>query len=443
MSIGEGILGGLASAAGSDYTAGLLAKRKADRKALSDEELHNKSSLIMNDVQNLMQRRSQLPAGSPELANIDKALADHQKAFTDLYHPNQNPDNFSRLSGFLKKHLGGKQAPVQSNAVTPERMASLTASAAGTQAPDPYLTPEELKKKARIAAGLDPRATAEKEVPTKYQPQLTETTDAQGGKHYWRVPLEAGASPEEVNFQGQSVVPKGTGKPVRAWKKDASGKITSVLLDPATNKPIPGSENSDILPPASMTGRVSTGFYHFVDDNGQVHQVEETRTSMPAGQGGGTPAKTPGEAKNRIKAAAGGAAKAAGSDHVIGQKETPVQAKAHNTYVTAYQLAQKADQVAQNPNDAVNQKRLAVALERIAAGRFTTQALDYIIKAGWGNTIEQWANNPSTGALPADVMRQLIDGAHQERDSAYSAWQESKKGASDANDDDKFLMKVK
>lgn len=82
-------------------------------------------------------------------------------------------------------------------------------------------------------------------------------------------------------------------------------------------------------------------------------------------------------------------------------------------YTEAVKLDSIARQVEQHPDDAINQKRLAVALERTSAGRFTVQALDYIIKAGWGNTIEQWANNPTTGALPADVMRQLIDGAHQ------------------------------
>ncbi|MDE2104229.1 MAG: hypothetical protein KGL39_43735 [Patescibacteria group bacterium] len=95
--------------------------------------------------------------------------------------------------------------------------------------------------------------------------------------------------------------------------------------------------------------------------------------------------------------------------------------KAKNDYVAATKLASFADQVASKPGDAINQKRLAVNLERLSAGRFTTQALDYIIKAGWGNTIEQWANNPSTGALPADVMRQLIDGAHENLNSAKDA----------------------
>jgi hypothetical protein len=95
--------------------------------------------------------------------------------------------------------------------------------------------------------------------------------------------------------------------------------------------------------------------------------------------------------------------------------------KARNDYVEAVKIASIADQVATKPNDAINQKRLAVALERASAGRFTVQALDYIIKAGWGNTLQQWANSPTTGALPSDVLRQLVDGAHENLKAAQDA----------------------
>jgi len=134
---------------------------------------------------------------------------------------------------------------------------------------------------------------------------------------------------------------------------------------------------------------------------------------------------------------------------------TPAQNAAQKDYLVADKLARIADEVAKAPNDAVNQKRLAVSLERISAGRFTTQALDYIIKAGWGNTIEQWANNPSTGALPTDVMRQLIDGAHQNRDAAKAELDQADEMAPKApgaktikkptaiDDDDEFLKKIK
>jgi hypothetical protein len=133
------------------------------------------------------------------------------------------------------------------------------------------------------------------------------------------------------------------------------------------------------------------------------------------------PGMTPGVAKQRM-----GASRPAGSSIKVGEAlpfrgTTPAITKAQTDVQEATKLASVADQVAQRPNDAVNQKRLAVALERASAGRFTTQALDYIIKAGWGNTIEQWANNPTTGALPSDVLRQLVDGAHENLRGAQEA----------------------
>jgi hypothetical protein len=105
------------------------------------------------------------------------------------------------------------------------------------------------------------------------------------------------------------------------------------------------------------------------------------------------------------------------------QGSTPAIKKAQTDVVEATKLDSLAAQVAVKPNDAINQKRLAVSLEKMSAGRFTTQALDYVIKAGWGNTIEQWANNPSTGALPTDVLRQLVDGAHENLKASRTALQ--------------------
>lgn len=445
MPLLENLVQGVAEAAGAEGTVNRIQKNKDDRTATAHEELHGRTKAIFDDVAKLQERRAALPPGSPELPGIDKSLHDHMQAFQDLYHPTKNPGALQHLGGFLKQHITGKApAPAPpSNAVTPGRMASLSAGAAGTATPDPYLTPEDLKKKARIAAGLDPGAVAPKPDAENWKAETIKLSDGReltvqhNTKDGTWLDLNNKPIPPEL-LSSAVIQPKQTAqKPVRAWKKDKSGKIISFLIDPQTNKPMPGTENSDIMPPASMTGRISTGFYHFVDADGNVHQIQETRTSSPAGGGGGAPSiKTPGDAKARAASVA-----PQGGDNVIGKKETPVQAKAHNAYVAAETLSKKADAVSQNPNDAVNQKRLAVALERQAAGRFTTQALDYIIKAGWGNTIEQWANNPSTGALPKDVMRQLIEGAHQEKDATYGAWQETLGGnkstpSSDSDIDD-------
>lgn len=100
---------------------------------------------------------------------------------------------------------------------------------------------------------------------------------------------------------------------------------------------------------------------------------------------------------------------------------TPTQVKAKKDYVDAVALADLARSVASKPNDAINQKRLLVQLERQSAGRFTVQALDYVKQSGWGNTLEEWASKPDTGALPADVLRQIVDGANQNLASKKAA----------------------
>jgi hypothetical protein len=126
---------------------------------------------------------------------------------------------------------------------------------------------------------------------------------------------------------------------------------------------------------------------------------------------------------NSLKAGAGVVAKG----DPIGGHDTPAVSSAKKDIVVAAKLLETAKEVTKNPTDAVNQKRLAVTLERISAGRFTTQALDYIIKAGWGNTVEQWVNSPTTGALPRDVVRQLVDGAQENYNGALAGLSEAKK----------------
>lgn len=95
------------------------------------------------------------------------------------------------------------------------------------------------------------------------------------------------------------------------------------------------------------------------------------------------------------------------------QMKTPAIAKAQNDIVDATKVYSIAKQVEAKPNDAFNQKRLAVQLERASAGRFTVQALDYVKKMGWGATLQEWANKPTTGDLSPQLVRQLIDGAHE------------------------------
>jgi hypothetical protein len=199
----------------------------------------------------------------------------------------------------------------------------------------------------------------------------------------------------------------------------------AVLLDPST-----GNVIRDLG--AAATARTSQHQSIQYDADGTPHMVTLTSVSAPGvgnievdttpDEGGGEASKGPAPKGPAPKKSAGGTPQPK-KDQLDFRKGTPAQTKARGEYDDAVKLSSLADQVAAKPNDAINQKRLAVALERTSAGRFTTQALDYIIKAGWGNTLEQWANNPSTGALPADVMRQLVDGAHQNQTAALKGLQ--------------------
>lgn len=81
--------------------------------------------------------------------------------------------------------------------------------------------------------------------------------------------------------EGATAVGSAAAKPVRAWTKDASGKFTSVLVDPMTNQKIPGTENGDIAPPASLSGHITTGDFHWVDSEGNQHSTTETHTTTP------------------------------------------------------------------------------------------------------------------------------------------------------------------
>lgn len=321
MAFAQDLFEGFANAAGDTGTVNRIEKEKGDRRATQHEELSAQTQSILNDVTGLQQKRAALDPKHPEyqkdLAANDQALHDARQTLTDLYHPEKNPNALQHLGGFIRQHLSKNQAPQTPGALKESmssRLAKLDASAAapGTST-DEYagLSPEDKQKAIRIKHGLDPRAVAPKTEAENWQ--VTDITKPDGTKVSVQHNTKSGEwsdlagnpIPKE-QLAGATVAPKASGAgPIRAWRKKG-GKMVSVLLDRATNKEIPGSENPDIQPPANLAGRVTTGFYHFVDDNGQVHQVQETHTSMPmgaggAGTGGGASIpKNAGEAKDRI-----------------------------------------------------------------------------------------------------------------------------------------------
>jgi hypothetical protein len=320
--------------------------------------------------------------------------------------------------------------------------------------------------------------TGGKPIAEKYFSQLSTTTDANGKQHVYRVPMDPTLQPEEVDFNGQKLDPKSQAHPSTSQfneSREAYAKsygfqsfdgIPAQLQDAAVDYVIRKSALDRAYPTSTTSTRI------IQDANGREIPVTETNYRTPGGnvklvdplqQAGYTrgaagasgqpptpesdtppPVPTPkagagkGATSTTPKTSGGGT----GNTHVgapLFQGKTPTISKAQTDVMDATKLDSLAKQVASNPNDAINQKRLAVSLEKMSAGRFTTQALDYVIKSGWGNTLEQWANNPSTGALPTDVVRQLVDGAHQNLRAAQDALKEATNpdgGSSDAGDAD-------
>ena len=447
------LVGEVANAAGNALPPTPPAVKKPK---MSDDELQQATQGIVEKAKALWQKRHGLDPANPEhqkqISEIDAQLLQNRKALTDLYHPIKNPGALERVGKFFKSNNFwgglGQAASVMSTdpeagdkfqkkfqeriANTPEARAKAElAGAQGTPAqPNPYVlkakqlqeagfTPEQIKKIQEIDTGLSAKPVAEKGTPTKYQPQLTTTTDAAGKMHYWRVPLEEGGKPEEVDFQGQKIQPKTTGQPKVAWKKLPNGRYVSMQLD-ENNHFKPGTENYDQIPPASIVGRISTGNFHFVDEKGQVHQVQETRTSMPAGQGGAGAAapspmkgtKTPGQMKKELQ------------DKVIGFKGS----KDYNDTKTAYEAAvdrtDTMDKNLQNAMQGDQQAMLSLVANHIGM-TLGAQRGARITRAVWDEAISstpwlakvaaKWSNDGylSGVTLAPEQMKQMVRLAHE------------------------------
>lgn len=237
---------------------------------------------------------------------------------------------------------------------------------------------------------------------------------------------------------GFQVDPATAVKNKQAWiLKD--GKPLSVMLD-ANNHPIPGTENPDAVPPAEMFGRITTGQFHWVDQDGNVHEEQETHTSTPMRPGGTSsapsvpsPGSTPGAVAAPRPAATGVAIpKTPAEAHavvpppagrILGNKGTPALTAAKKEYDTAVKMSSIADDALRVPS-ATKDKMLAIQLVHNAAGRFNMAEFDTITKkAGLGNSFEGWMNSLTTGELPVAIRKQLVDIAKTNLNAAHAGLQ--------------------
>ena len=363
---------------GTDIGSNAVAQQRARSRQLEDEQRAAKEAALA----------SQLASGSIDAGTFGRGIH-------DLYQHEPQESRFGRIKRGLERAVGLRKQAAQQKQQADQKLAA---------------QPSPSKDFARIEARVKPPETAETAEARKHGYAMAEIEARNKGA------VETQDERNKKPFAPPKVVaqPKPVFKVLRGHE---------VLIDPVTKQ-----VTKDFGPVGTTrtTQRQSLQY----DADGVPHMVTLTSVSTPGGgsvdvdmapdAGGGTvPPKGPAPKKSAAPRA--GSPASPKPNQLDFRKGTPAGNKAKGDYVEAVKLSSIADQVAQHPSDAINQKRLAVALERASAGRFTTQALDYIIKSGWGNTIEQWANNPTTGALPADVLRQLVDGAHQNLKAAEDA----------------------
>ncbi len=422
MSLLENIAEGFGRAANAPGVVSDIEKRKAERTDLSHLELQTKADQILGDVKQLQARRASLDPKSPtyqqDVAGIDKSLGDHQQAFTDIFHPTKNPTAFQNLGRYLQKHITRKEpTPLPaSNEVTPGRMKGLLAGAA---IPSSGGTDDAFAKanaQFKAATGRDMTADEKEQWAYKQsgipQDKPQHFSDyAQGLRRF--VQGEGGdpdnpTAAQEQAFRQSRVAQKDK----YAWKRDPkTHKVISVKLD-ANGQIIPGSENDQIAPPPGYEQRITTGQYHFVDEKGQIHEVQETRTSTPAGAMGGGGANIPSTAGAAKQRAAAVAPSGAGRDKVIGFKGN----KDYQDTMASYQGAiDRTKTMDQNLTDFLKTGNQQAALSLVAnhigmtlgaqkGARITRAVWDEAIQsAPWVGTVAaKWFHEDTNGDLIFD-----------------------------------------
>ena len=436
MPLLENLVEGVSRAAGATGAVSDIEKRKADRTKLSEEERHANLNTYNDALDKITTSIGQIdPAKrnfqNPDWVKLNDALHKTISARTALFHPQYGPSAMGKLAELLKLK---KPGPVPQTAGQAKDMMAETLSAAATPTQDEFIgmSPEDIKKARRIKAGLDPRATTEKPDPEEWEIVTITTPDGkeQSVQHNKKsnaiVDLAGEAIPKE-QLAGAKIVPKKSAAVSRFMD------FRNKYAESVGKKPEALSfAEIKYLNEEYAYESAKSGVSHVVrlekNDKNQLVPVEYDITHAPANRPVDPNAKrsnvpkTAGEAK---KAAAQTAPTKTSANVKVGAPVMTVAnaaaSKADQDYVAAVKLDSIAKQVEQKPDDAINQKRLAVALERISAGRFTVQALDYIKQAGWGNTIQEWIQKPGTGALPADIVRQFVEGAHQNLQAAQEA----------------------
>lgn len=430
-------IGEAAATLGEDEQgAARFAKVREQKQARTDQELETQTQTILNDVQTLNERRSKLDPNSAtyqqDLKTIDQALHDARQVFTDLYHPEKNPGALSKLHGFIRSHIGrgkGKQAapatPAAAKKSISDRIADVESAAyAPTAEKNKFLTlRRQLKEANPDMSDADLNRAVEVAAGTEAKPRTANPS--------WKMYISPdGKKRDFFDVNDKESVPEGW-MPVASRAQQNTPKVGSFgdfMIQAYGQQPTADEykEGRRLWAEANAGTTVGEHLVMVPQKDGSILPITVQTTTTKSFTGatptpGATAPKTPAEAKAKVAAPHAGVV---AQGKPVGGRMTAPQTSAQKEYDAAVGLVKFADEVASKPDDAINQKRLAVRLERESAGRFTTQALQYIIKAGWGNSLEQALNNVTTGAFPPDILRQLVDGAHElqrEKEAALKA----------------------
>ena len=435
----ENLAEGFAGAAGDTGTVERIEKTKARREALSDYELQNQTNMILADVDALHQRRAALDPNSPtystDVQSIDQALHDARGVFTDLYHPEKNPGALSKLHGFIQQHITKRgQAPATPAAAKQsiaERMGGIESAAYGQSQPEnpytklrrqlkeanPNMSEDDLNTAMRVSAGIEAKPIADRPAwklyisPDGKDTQYYDASQPHSIPPGWKAvaPRAAQGNRPKVGTFGDFMIQAYGEQPNaqqyeegrRLWQQSGASTTIGehVILVP--------QPDGSIMPVTVQTTSTKT-----------FGQPGATPTPTPQATPPANPnvPKTPAQAKAQVAPVAPPHAGVVGSGKAVGGRMTPPQVAAKKDYDESLGLSKEVDEIMKSQKAgepvAVRQKRILVRLERLAAGRFTTQAVQYIQKAGLGNTIQQWINNVDSGELPDGVWRQVVAAVH-------------------------------
>jgi hypothetical protein len=330
-------------------------------------------------------------------------------------------------------------------------------------------SPEDAAKAARISAGLAPKPISYRPVAPHWQPyKLADGSTQEFNLNDPNLDLPDGAIPvplastiphqstaaQETYIRSQ--FPNGATPEQREWAirryqgllhPDGSSSHESIQYDSDGNAHIVTLASSNKKgfgvngpPPPNADGsspQVSNGGAPAPTAARATGTATLSGQPVTVGQPTSTaavpPPKTAGEARKRVSSVKGvavpGVASAPAGDSRVADlhKNTPAQTAADKKVGDFTALSKQADLAEAAPNDAVKQRSLILALIRASAGRVNMQEYDsYVKRQGLANTLEQWANNAESGALPSDIFRKIIGvtrdymaGAKAEQQEAY------------------------